>query len=57
MPNKNFESLDEVIAEQNRLMNGKIPEKTKEEWEELDRLMSEVISKDKEKKAKVIQTA
>ena len=54
MVDDRFETLDEVIAEQNRLMNGKIPRKTKEEWEEHDRLMREIIRKDKEKMVQVI---
>ena len=54
MLKRKLETLDDIIAEQNRLMNGNPIEKTKEEWEELDREMSEIIRKDKGKR---VQTA
>ena len=57
MIKKEFESLDEVIAEQNRLMNGKIPRRTKEECEETGRLIREIMRKDKEKRAQAVETA
>ena len=54
MADKELKTLDDVIAEQNRLMAGNPIEKTKEEWEGLDREMNEIIRKNKEKK---VQTA
>ena len=54
MTDKKMETLDDVIAEQNRLMDGNPIERTKEEREETDRLVREIVRKNREKK---IQTA
>ena len=50
-------SLDDTIAEQNRLMNGKIPRRTEAECEETGRLIREIMRKDKEKRAQEVETA
>ena len=57
MIKREFESLDEVIAEQNRLMNGKIPRRTEAECEETGRLIREIMRKDKEKRAQEVDRA
>ena len=57
MNDEKFKTLDDVLEEQNRLMNGVPFRLTEEEWEQHDKEMSEIIRKDKEKRAQAIQTA
>ena len=54
MSKKEFKTLDDVLEEQNRLMNGVPFELTEEEWEQHDKEMTEIIRKDKEKKAQAV---
>ena len=56
MDNK-FKTLDDVLEEQNRLMNGVPFRFTEEEWEQHNKEMTEIIRKNKEKKAQAVQTA